>query len=170
MTKSPAPAAIAKAFRISSALCDRPISSRVLSFIVWGFMLILPTPFFARDMSLSSVTVSGRPASTVNSLAGERSKLSRTSFRSSSSCSAESVVGVPPPIYTVSMTSFFSRDACPAYLISFLKGFKISFYLFRSLLIRSERAVKTSGGAKRYPDIQTRRIFYGTAAGFLLIF
>ena len=49
--------------------------------------------------------VSGLPASTVNSRQVDISKLSFTVPSTRSSCSALSVVGVPPPKYTLSKRS-----------------------------------------------------------------
>ena len=59
-----------------------------------------PTPPPRRTASFSSVTVSGRPASTHISEQAPRSNSSPSHEHSRPSCSGESVVGVPPPTYT----------------------------------------------------------------------
>ena len=68
--------------------------------MVWGFMLMRPTPAPFRARSFSIVRVSGRPASTVNSRQCSMGKVARILPQSFESCSALRVVGVPPPIYT----------------------------------------------------------------------
>ena len=67
---------------------------------VWGFTEIRSVPARRSTASRSSVMVSGRPASTVNSPQADRSKARRRPDRARSSCSAVRVVGVPPPTYT----------------------------------------------------------------------
>lgn len=63
-------------------------------------MLILVTPRGRIAFSLSIVMVSGRPASTVNSRQVLISNAQVMVSIKRANCSAESVVGVPPPIYT----------------------------------------------------------------------
>ena len=83
------------------------------SFIVCGFMLILEAPIRFITSSFSFVTVSGLPASTVYSATLCTGKFSATADIISSSCSAVTDVGVPPPMYIVSSfkESFFAISA-----------------------------------------------------------
>ena len=60
------------------------------------------TPNSFKALSLSLVMLSARPASTVNSFTWEKSKEALTFDSSLLSSSGSSVVGVPPPIYTLS--------------------------------------------------------------------
>ena len=60
-------------------------------------MLTRVAPAARMARSLSMVTVSGRPASTVYSVQPDRSMWSASSPMSRSSWGAERVVGVPPP-------------------------------------------------------------------------
>lgn len=83
---------------MSCAVWRRPMASSTLSDIVWGFTLTRPTPCARRTRSFSAVIVSGRPASTVYSRRAERSNSRSSAAQSLSSCAAESVVGVPPPM------------------------------------------------------------------------
>ena len=80
-----------------STVWRRPMRSRVDCFMVWGLMEILEIPWARRVFSLSSVMLSGRPASTVNSFTEERSNRSSIRVRMASSSSAFKAVGVPPP-------------------------------------------------------------------------
>ena len=59
-------------------------------------MRVAPPALMTRSFSASSV--SGRPPSTVNSRHRERSKCVFTASSSRAICSADSVVGVPPPM------------------------------------------------------------------------
>ena len=81
-------------------------------------MLILSAPPFNIAVSLSLSIVSGLPASTVNSLHFVISKLLCTVSMSFSSCRALSVVGVPPPIYTLSSCKSHSFAIFAVYSIS----------------------------------------------------
>ena len=86
--------------------------------MVWGFTEILVAPLSLMAISLSSVMVSARPASTVYSRILEMSMfLAIACIIFSISC-AESDVGVPPPIYTVSQKVFLSRRIFPVSSIS----------------------------------------------------
>ena len=85
--------------------------------MVWGFTEIRVTPNSFSTRSLSAVMLSARPASTVNSFTCEKSKVFRSRERSRSSWSGSSVVGVPPPMYTLSST--LSRKASRTKSISF---------------------------------------------------
>ncbi|MPN13332.1 hypothetical protein SDC9_160653 [bioreactor metagenome] len=87
----------------SPDVCRRPMASSTASSIVCGLTLTRVTPCVLSTAIFSSSTVSGRPASTVYSSRCERSKLFSSSKSSASSCFAVSVVGVPPPMYTVLM-------------------------------------------------------------------
>ena len=82
---------------VSAAVCLRPIASSTRSLKVWGLMEMRVTPAFFRARSLPSSTVSGLPASTVNSRTAERSKDDRTASVSAVRSSADRLVGVPPP-------------------------------------------------------------------------
>ena len=79
------------------AVCRLPMVSSVRSTMDWGLIDILVMPSSLSIRSLSSVMLSGLPASTVNSLTPLMSKLSLTQRISSRSCPAETDVGVPPP-------------------------------------------------------------------------
>ena len=112
---------IATASRTSAAVWRRPIVSSTSSDIVCGFTLTRFTPCETSTASFSSVTVSGRPASTVNSRQAERSKHAFVSASSRSSSGAVSVVGVPPPTYTAAMrrpaaftAAAAARISCPS--------------------------------------------------------
>ena len=61
-----------------------------------------PQPMDAIVSSFSASSVSGRPPSTVYSTSSVKSICVRSASMSLRSCADESVVGVPPPIYTVS--------------------------------------------------------------------
>ena len=69
-------------------------------------MDILLTPHCFNTSNFSFVILSGLPASTVNSFTVEKSQSSLILFMILSNCIAESVFGVPPPIYTVVRTLF----------------------------------------------------------------
>ena len=78
-----------------------------------------PTPRDLMTWSFSAVIVSGRPASMVNSTsAGSMLKPLITAAISESSCSADSVVGVPPPTYTLSIAVPCCRASSAVKLIS----------------------------------------------------
>ena len=66
----------------------------------WGLILMRLMPASRRARSFSPVMVSGRPASTVNSVQRERSNTWRIFPHRVESCRADKVVGVPPPMYT----------------------------------------------------------------------
>ncbi len=102
MLSNPHSRASSKAEKNSSAVCLRPIACKTESEVVCGFMLIRSTLFSFKAKRRSLSIVSGRPASTVNSRQVSILKLSFTVLSTLSSCSALSVVGVPPPKYTVS--------------------------------------------------------------------
>ena len=78
--------------------------------MVCGLMEILVTPCFLSTANFSSVMLSGRPASTVNSFTWSNGNVSFSLVISASSCEALSDVGVPPPKYTVS--SVLPRITC----------------------------------------------------------
>ena len=99
---SPQRQAISKASRNWATVWRRPIACSTSSRRVCGLMLTRVAPAARMARSLSMVTVSGRPASTVYSRKWEKSKLLSTARNSVVSCSADRVVGVPPPKYTVS--------------------------------------------------------------------
>ena len=79
-------------------------------------------PAALRARSFSFVTVSGLPASTVYSLSVLKSKLFSTAANSLVKCSAESVVGVPPPKYTVSSFKPSLLAYLPVSSISFIRS------------------------------------------------
>ena len=89
--------AVSNARTVSSTVCLRPIRSRVFWFMVCGLTLIRVTGCARSTSSFSFVMLSGRPASTVNSIACDRSKSSSTAHRRRSICRGVRVVGVPPP-------------------------------------------------------------------------
>ena len=101
-----------------STVCRLPIISKVFWFIVWGLIEILETLCFFNVLSFSSVILSGRPASTVNSLTVLKSKFSLRLVINLSIWSGSNVVGVPPPIYTVLSSRPF--NCSPKNLISFM--------------------------------------------------
>ena len=111
-------------------------------------MLILPAPAALMILSLSSVNVSGRPASTVNSLRFPVSNRSVILDSSSSSCDSFSVVGVPPPMYIDSRGICFSFIFAAQYLA--VKRLQISVDLRLRHLVRSEGAVQASRRAEWY--------------------
>ena len=86
----------------SSTVCFLPTRSSVFCCIVCGLTEMRVTGYLRITSSFSRVILSGLPASTVNSSTCSKSKFSRIVPSSRSSWSASSVVGVPPPIYTVS--------------------------------------------------------------------
>ena len=90
---------------MSAAVCLLPTAARTVSFAVWGFIDILVTPASLRTSSFSSVMVSGLPASTLYSPSVGAPKHSAIAPVSILSSSALSTVGVPPPIYTVCISS-----------------------------------------------------------------
>ena len=98
MLSKPAAFAMSIASYTCAAVCLRPMERSISSLSVWGLMLILPTPQRLMAANFSGVTVSGLPASTVNSLISLMSKYAVVAVRTLSNCSAESVVGVPPPM------------------------------------------------------------------------
>ena len=85
----------------SSTVCLLPMISNVSCFMVCGFTEILSILCFFNTSSLSSVMLSGLPASTVYSFKYVKSNNSSTLVITLSNCFAVSVVGVPPPQYTV---------------------------------------------------------------------
>ena len=89
-------------------LCFLPTFCRVSSFIVCGFILILLTPCFLRTSKISLFIVSGLPASTVNSFILLKSNSLNNPFIKVSISSGDKVVGVPPPIYKVSISLLLS--------------------------------------------------------------
>ena len=95
--KPPAARTAFSASITSAALCFRPMAWSTVSDMVWGLTLTRSQPWARSTFSFSAVIVSGRPASTVNSRTEERSKLLSSAVQTSSSCWADSVVGVPPP-------------------------------------------------------------------------
>ena len=78
-------------------------------------MLMRVTPPACRAASFSRVMVSGRPASTVNSEHREKSNCSRIFPQRAASWGAESVVGVPPPIYTAQRVSPSALVTCAVF-------------------------------------------------------
>jgi len=106
------------ASKVCVAVCRLPIASRTSSFKVCGFMLILSQPPSRIASSFSRVIVSGLPASIVNSRHFFISKEAFIAVISFVSCSAEKVVGVPPPIYTVSSLRLSSLAISAVYFIS----------------------------------------------------
>jgi len=102
----------------STVWCDvwrLPIVFKTSSLNVCGFIDILPTLAFFNAISLSCVTVSGLPASTVYSRKADKSKLSLITSKSFLSCEAERVVGVPPPKYIVSRRKPSCFAICPVF-------------------------------------------------------
>ena len=97
----------AKACRVSSTVCFRPMRSSVFWFMVWGFTEILVTGCLLIAISFSLVILSGLPASTVYSFTCSTGKHASIWPSSRSSCSGSRVVGVPPPIYMVSRVRTF---------------------------------------------------------------
>ena len=71
---SPASRVMATARSTSATVCRRPMAARTASCMVWGFTDTRSTPQRTITASFSSVTVSGRPASTVRSVQPDRSK------------------------------------------------------------------------------------------------
>jgi hypothetical protein len=98
--KPPTARTVSSALRTSAAVCFRPMASSTASDMVWGLTLTRSTPCARSTRRRSGVMVSGRPASTVYSRRAERSNSRASTAHSRSSCCAESVVGVPPPIYS----------------------------------------------------------------------
>ena len=97
MQSKPSRLAILKQSTISDEVWSLPTLLRVASHMVCGFIEILVTPISRMTRSFSSVIVSGRPASTVNSVPLFM-PYSRTAWDiSRSSSPAVSTVGVPPP-------------------------------------------------------------------------
>ena len=111
----PASLAALNASSVCFEVCLRPMFSSTLSLKVCGFMLrrVMPAAFNAA--SFSAVTVSGRPASTVYSLKWDRSKFFSITAQIFSICSAERVVGVPPPQYIDSSLKFSFFAFCAVY-------------------------------------------------------
>ena len=72
---------------------------------VCGLMEMRVAPYCFRMRSLSGPVQSGRPASTVYSSSAARSNVAAMCAMSCSSCAAERLVGVPPPMYSVRMRS-----------------------------------------------------------------
>ena len=101
---------------VCATVCCLPMLCSVLSCIVCGFTEILSTPKRLSAISFSLVMLSGLPASTVISYASCTGKFSYRQISNSSSCSADNVVGVPPPIYTE--VSFFPFCSSPQKRIS----------------------------------------------------
>ena len=87
-----------KASFTCATVCCLPISLRVSCFIVWGLTEILVTPCFNSTLSFSSVMLSARPASTVNSCTVSNTNVSFSFVSSLSSSAADNELGVPPPI------------------------------------------------------------------------
>ena len=96
----------------------RPMAARTWSDMVWGFTEIRLAPPSRRAESFSRVMVSGRPASTVNSVPGAREKAVCSRSSRAASWGASRVVGVPPPMYTVRTVLPPWRRAAPAASIS----------------------------------------------------
>ena len=96
--KPPTWRTFSRAETISAALWRRPMASSTVSLMVWGFTLTRSTPWRRSTCSFSTVMVSGRPASTVYSRIWDRSNSFSRAEHRRSSCSADNVVGVPPPI------------------------------------------------------------------------
>ena len=80
-----------------STVWRRPIRSKVFWFMVWGLMEIRLMPWEAKTFNFSSVMLSGRPASTVNSRTFFVSNSCSNLHKIASMSSAGSEVGVPPP-------------------------------------------------------------------------
>ena len=135
MLSNPSSLASANASRVCSTVCARPIRFRVSSFMVCGLTEIRLTPASFKTRSFSRVMLSGRPASTVNSRspAGVGFSISMSTFSSS----AESAVGVPPPMYIVS--SFFPAKACFVKSSSFFRHPRYSSALLCHFAIGLER-------------------------------
>ena len=94
------------------------MAAKTASLMDWGFTDTRSTPWARRAQSFSAVIVSGRPASTVNSEHRERSTYRSSCSSRSESWAAVSVVGVPPPIYTVRTERPSLRRTVPASAIS----------------------------------------------------
>ena len=103
---------------MSAARWLRPMAASTGSDMVWGFTEIRLPPPARMARSFSRVMVSGRPASTVNSVPGARAKASFTLSSRAASWPASRVVGVPPPMYTARTVFPARRAAAPAASIS----------------------------------------------------
>ena len=98
MLSNPSSLARANASFTCSGECFLPMMRKVSSLIVCGLIDILVIPCFFNTRSFSTVILSARPASTVNSCTRPKSKYRYTAASSRSSSSGSKVVGVPPPI------------------------------------------------------------------------
>ena len=131
--KPPTARTFSSASTMSAELCRRPIVSSTESDIVCGLTLTRSTPWARRTRSLSSVIVSGRPASTVYSRSAPRSNSRSSAVHSLSSWAAFSVVGVPPPMYIDTTRSPSARSSAPTAETSFMSASMnggMSFMLF----------------------------------------
>ena len=90
--------ASAMASTICPAVWERPMARRTRSSMVWGLMEMRRMPWALRTSSFSPVMVSGRPASTVNSVHPSMGRDLSTAVKILWSWAALRVVGVPPPI------------------------------------------------------------------------
>ena len=91
----------------AAALCLLPIISKVLRRSSSADLSKSCQHHVFLTLASCTVTLSGLPASTVSSFTVLMSKSASSSLSSLSSCSGSSVVGVPPPKYTVSRSSAF---------------------------------------------------------------
>ena len=98
MLSNPRERAMRNFSSISSTVWWRPIRSSVSWFMVCGLIEIRVTGNLRMAFKTSSLIVSGRPASTVNSCTCSIGKSSVTFVSRRSICAAFSVVGVPPPM------------------------------------------------------------------------
>jgi len=108
----PASRAFRKALTVSWAVCCLPIILSTSSLNVWGFTEILEAPPSLITLSLAGVIVSARPASTLYSLTLLRSKFAETESIITLSWDALIEVGVPPPMYIVSIPSLSLLVIC----------------------------------------------------------
>ena len=77
MSSKPISLASLKLSTVCATVCLRPMIFKVSSFIVCGLMEIRVISHFFNVSNFSRVILSGLPASTVNSLQSDRSKLQR---------------------------------------------------------------------------------------------
>ena len=90
--------AAAKQSTISCAVWRRPMLRRTSSEKVCGLMEMRVAPYCLMMRSFSASVQSGRPASTVYSSSFAKSKVLAMWDMSCSSCDADRLVGVPPPM------------------------------------------------------------------------